>query len=251
MRRVYSIRKHIGFVLLACSLSALCLLSVSCGNEKKEYAKMLSEFETDGYADREASEEKIRELEKKIPELKKEAERTINAKYDIALYNKMLAVEYIELEMYGPALEALKNAIEISPANRVLFYYAGVCAAQMSKTTPDGAKQGEYLKDAEFYYSRAIELKNNYVEALFALAVLYVFEMEQPLDAKPLLENLLSVSGGNIQAMFLLASVNVQLGDVEAAIDLYERIESVSAIESEQKEAEQNKRRLLEEYYGS
>jgi len=232
-------------------LICLILVSFSCGNEKREYAELMAEFEPEEYADREASEEKIKELEKKISDMQKEVERTIDASYDLALYNKMLAVEYIELKMYGPALEALRKAIEISPANRLLFYYAGVCCAQMATSTPRQEERRRYLKDAEFYYKRAIELKNNYVEALYALAVLYVFEMDRPFDAKPLLEDILNYSSKNIQAMFLLARVNVQLGDVEAAIDLYERIEETSAIEEEREEATSNKKRLLEEYYGS
>jgi len=238
------------FLIVICLLSCF-LLPVSCGREKREYAELLSEFEPEEYADQEASEETIRELEKKIGDTKKEVERTINATYDLALYNKMLAVEFIELEMYGPALDALKKAIEISPANRLLFYYAGVCSAQMSKSTTNEADRQRYLEDAEFYYLRAIDLKNNYVEALFALSVLYVFEMNKPLDAKTLLEQVLEYSSSNMQAMFLLARVNVQLGDVEAAIELYEKIEESSNIEDEQREAESNKKQLLEEYYGS
>lgn len=250
MRGVYNKRGHVfrRLVLPACLVCAL-LVTASCRRERREYAELLGEFESEEYADQEASEEKIRELEKKIPELQKEVERTIDATYDLALYNKMLAVEYIELEMYGPALDALRRAIEISPANRVLFYYAGVCSAQMSASTPAPAEREGYLEEAEFYYKRAIELKNSYVEALFGLSVLYVFEMDRPLDAKPLLEDVLTYSSSNTQAMFLLARVNVQLGDVEGALDLYERIESTSAIEAERREAAANRKRLLEEYY--
>jgi tetratricopeptide (TPR) repeat protein len=237
--------------LLSLGFVCILLLQASCGSEKRDYAERLSEFEPREYEDREVTEEKIKELEQKISELKKDVERTIEATYDLAVYNKMLALEYIELEMYGPALEALRKAIEISPANRLLFYYAGVCSAQMSKSTNLETERKRYLEDAEFYYSRAIELKNNYVEALFGLAVIYVFELDRPLDAKGLLEDVLRYSSSNTQAMFLLARVNVQLGDVETAIDLYERIEENSAIDTERQEAASNKQQLLEEYYGS
>lgn len=237
--------------MLAVLTAAFILVGFSCGGKDREYAELLAEFEPEGYADRGASEEKIRELQKEIAGQKKIVKQTIDATYDIALHNKMLALEYIELKMYGPALDALKEALEISPVNRVLFYYAGVCSAQMSKTTPDPETRDRYLRDADFYYTRAIELKNNYVDALYAQAVLYAFEMDRLLEAESLLEEVLRYSGANTQAMFLLARINVQLGDVDRAIELYEEIEDISPFEEERSEAESNKGRLLEEYYGS
>ncbi|MBN2051257.1 MAG: tetratricopeptide repeat protein, partial [Spirochaetales bacterium] len=116
---------------------------------------------------------------------------------------------------------------------------------------PEIQLRNTYLEKAEFYYRRAIELKNNYVDALFGLSVLYVFEMNKPGEAKPLLEEALLYSGTDIQVMFLLARVYAELGDVDAAVALYEKIAETTEEDSQRREAEDNKRRLLDEYYGS
>ncbi|MBN2051577.1 MAG: hypothetical protein JW760_14085, partial [Spirochaetales bacterium] len=109
-------------ITLFCLVSALGLYT-GCDGPKQKYAEILSDFGGDGYVDRERSEEEIKSLNKKIDELRKEVDRTISARYDLGVYYKMLAVEYIELKMFGPALEALEQAITISPVSSTLHYY--------------------------------------------------------------------------------------------------------------------------------
>ena len=103
-----------------------------------------------------------------------------------------------------------------------------------------------YFLHAEEYYTRAIELDARYVDALYGLAILYVFELDRPFDAEPLLDRVLSIQKKNTDAMFLQARIYVQSRRIEEAIELYERIEETATDEFRKGEAAANRRRLLE-----
>ena len=220
-------------------------LLISCGGERSAWVDNLSAAEKKEFESGDIPEERIENLKKGISAYEKEVERTVKASKQIGIYYRMLTLEYMSLEMYNEALDSTAQAVKYFPTSPLLYYYGAVASAQMSTAVFDEGEIGGYLTLAEDFYLRALTLDPNYNEALYGLSVLYIFELNRPLDAEPLLERLVARSGRNYDAMFLLARVKILSGDVEAAVELYSNIEENAKDDEVRKKAADNRRRLL------
>lgn len=221
------------------------LVLVSCAQKQDPALERLLSMEQNGYEGQEPTEERIQELKDAVEEYQEQVERQAEAAGQIGIYYKMLANEYMEREMYGKALESLSQAIYYYPDNPVLHYLAGVGAAHVGASMPSEDQATDYLMQAERSYRRALELDESYVDALYGLAILYAFELEQPREALPLLERLLQHERRNVDAMFLLARVYAAVGRVEDAVEMYDRIIETTQIPARKQRARENRQRLL------
>ena len=107
-----------------------------------------------------------------------------------------------------------------------------------------------YLKESEKLYLRTIELNKNFHKALYALSVLYVFELDQPDKAVDYLERLLETQKSDYEAMFLLANAYIRLGLTDMASELYANIIKNSKNSTYRDQAESNKKQLMDGGYG-
>jgi tetratricopeptide (TPR) repeat protein len=167
---------------------------------------------------------------------------------DLARYRTALALRFMDSRIYLQAYENLRKAIEIFPENELLYANAGVCAGRMAKSLVDDRDTEEriaWFDRAEAHYGRAIELAPRYVDALYGLAVLYVYELDRASEAEPLVERILEIESRNTDALFVLAAANYRLGRIDQAIAAYRRIEDTSRVAVEQEAARQN-RNVLE-----
>lgn len=198
----------------------------------------------------------IEELTEAIKKYQHRVEDILNADIRTGLWYKILASRYMDNKLYGKALENYRQAIEFYPTNQNLFYYTGICAAYMAKASLDFDATGSTLERDGYYslaesaYLRAIELQGDYIRALYALAVLYIFEFNTPNKAIPFLETLLAKENQNIDAMFLLARAYYSENSFDEAIKLYDRIISITKDTKKKAEAEANKSVVLEQSYG-
>jgi tetratricopeptide (TPR) repeat protein len=198
----------------------------------------------------------IDELTQSINKNINKIQEIIDADTHNGLWYKILGTMYLDKQMYGKALETFKTAIEYYPTNQNLFYLVGVCAGNMAKSSLDISASGKntererYLALAESAYLRAIELDKKNVRSLYALSVLYVFELNEPAKAIPLLELALGIDRNNIDIMFVLARAYYSTSAYDSALSMYDRILSSSKDLSRKKEAEANKVRILDETYG-
>jgi tetratricopeptide (TPR) repeat protein len=208
--------------------------AVSCDSEKKTWLTNLLSAEKSEFRSGDIPEERIENLKKGISFYEGEVERTIKASKQIGIYYRMLALEYMSLEMYNEALKSLEQAVTYFPTSPLLYYYAAVSAAQMINAVMDSEDAGFYLNKAEEFYLRAIELDPR-----------HIFELNRPLDAEPLLERLISTSRVNYDAMFLLARVKILKGEIEDAVELYSKIEEGASDEEVKRKAIDNRRQLL------
>ena len=166
------------------------------------------------------------------------------------IYQEALALGLMDRGIYRDALIHLERAIEIFPENEILYYYAGVCAAKMGKTRigpAESLERREWYGRAEEYYGRALVLQPEYGDALYALSILLVYELDRAAEAQPLLERLTSVETRNTDALFLLARVYYITGQLDRAVREYERIEEVSTVREKIERARSNRDRVLEE----
>jgi tetratricopeptide (TPR) repeat protein len=81
-----------------------------------------------------------------------------------------------------------------------------------------------YLELSEKYYLYALERRGDYQDALYGLSVLYLYELEDPVSAEPIIRDLRSFHPNFIEADFLLAAAFVLQGKFSDAEEVYEDI---------------------------
>ncbi len=230
---------------------AVVILVSGC-KARMDVLERMKALEQPEYKGKELSDKRIAELKEGIAQYEKEVDRTIKASEQIGVYYRMLGLAYVDRQMYGEALATFEKAISYYPENPNLFNYAGLCAARMAKASVgDEKRRSEYFNLAENYYKRAISIDSGHVAALYGLSILYIFELNRELEAKPLLESILAKQKKNFEAMFLLARIRVVEGAYEDAAALYDTIIKESPDKRQKEEAEKNKRTIMGGSYGS
>jgi len=192
----------------------------------------------------------VEELKAAIAENEKKIERYVNDVAQTGLYWKLLASRLQDRGLHGEALEALKKAAYYLPNDPAVHYNTGLSAGMMAKASHafpgrENTEKEEYYSLAEKAYLRAIELDGRYLSPKYGLAVLYVFELDRPEDAVPHLQKYLEISRNDIDAMFVLARAYYMLRDNKAAIDLYDRIITLTRDEQKRKDAQENRQLLM------
>jgi len=241
-------KTKIGWMAL---LLASAVLLGSCGKD----ADLKKIFDLEERSMKGAPPSAIEDLKKGIAEFSKEADRTIAAKESLGSYWRLLSVRYLEKRMYIEAYEAAKEALKYYPDNTGLYYTIGLGLSYQAKIdSVSGAAAAplarERLASAETAYLRALEFNPRYGRALYALSVLYVFELDRPEDAGPYLTRLLEIETKNVDALFLLARVRYMEGRLEDAANLYDTILAVTKVEEKKQQAQENKKTVLEALYG-
>ncbi|MDR1949657.1 MAG: tetratricopeptide repeat protein [Spirochaetaceae bacterium] len=180
-------------------------------------------------------------------------------------YWKILATRFQDRGMHNEALAALERGVYYFPEDPTLQYLTGVSAAMVAKswldfsggssagTAPGGSSGGpvnRYFTLAEQAYLNAIKMDDQYTRAMYALGVLYVFELERPEDAIPHMIRHNEIRTRDVDGMFVLARAYFMTGQYEPAIDLYNRIISTTKDKTKRSEAERNKEYIMDIYYG-
>ena len=166
------------------SLTCLFLFS-SCGVSNKRIIRMQKMEEGVG------SPTTIEELKTAIEKYDARIADLQLSQSQVGIWYKILGTRYLDNKMYGEALKAFQSALQYYPDNQNLYYYVGICAGYMSHTALDYNATGNmeqkynYLKLAETAYLRAIEIEPRYSRALYALSVLYVYELDEPAKSIP------------------------------------------------------------------
>ncbi len=231
---------------------AVCTILCSCSGKSSKTIIRLQKMETGVHSP--TTEAELKDAIKKYNDRVMDVQL---ANSQIGIWYKMLATRYLDAKMYGEALKNFQTAIEYYPANQNLFYYVGVCAGYMAQSSLDynatGSQSQEkynYLKLSESAYLRAIEIEPRYVRSLYGLGVLYVFELDECKKAIQYLERALEIETKNTDIMFVLARAYYVEGEYDAAVSLYDRIAATTKSDQKKKEAEANKKIVLDTSYG-
>ncbi|WP_319561885.1 tetratricopeptide repeat protein [Marispirochaeta sp.] len=200
----------------------LAMFLMSCSPQRRDYLDRVQALEAGDASS--VSEEEVRALEENIRELVEDVERITTTTKQLGTLYKMLAVDFFDDGMFGPALDYLEKALRIYPENHTLYYYSALASARIAKTKGDPAEKRLGMLQAEYYYLEALHYKANYRDALYGLAVLYVFELGSPEQAVPHLERLVEISESHTDARFVLARAYAAIGEYDAAEQQYQRI---------------------------
>jgi len=233
-------------------LCLFLLLPVSCEmtRARNELASRMAAEENQA-AENQAAEnqaadrKRISELKSNIREVEREVEKTVESVRSSGTYWRLLGLKYMDYKMWGEAASAFDEAISIYPEHAFLLYNRALSIAQLSLSADTQEQKTAYLLRAEQGYRRAISIDPRFTPPMYALAILLVFEFEDPLEARSLLEDYLEIERSDIKARFLLARVYTVLGDDKGALRLYREIENIAEGEDDISRAK-NLHRLIE-----
>jgi len=189
----------------------------------------------------------IEELQAAIKKYQGQINSILIAEQRIGVWYKMLGRRYMDKKMYKKAIEAFQSALEYYPENQHLFYQIGVCAAVLGKSTIEypseinKAERPAYFELAVSAYKRAVELDPAYTRAVYALSVLYVFELNRPEEAITIMEPIAAKEKKPLDSLFILGRAYYMTGQYGKAIAAYDRIIATSGSAEQRAEAERNK----------
>ena len=228
-------------------LSLVLLTSCQEARNRTELARRMAAEE--GQA---GSDERIAELKAQIRSVDAQVEKTLEGVRNKAVYWRLLGLKYMDYSMWGEAMDAFGEAAAITPDHAVLHYNRGLCAGQLSLSAPGPDERSALLDIAELSHRRALEIDDRYTPAMYALAVLLVFELGRPAEAVPVLEDFLSIERSDIGGRFVLARAYLETGRVNDALDLYDEISSSKSARPEDvQKADDLYNRVLGGDYGS
>jgi tetratricopeptide (TPR) repeat protein len=237
-------KRRLAFLLAL--VLCISLFHASCSRGGEDMVELLVSTEEGGYKGEEVDRERIAELEAAVRAYGKEIQQRVQDTGKLGIYYRILALDLMEKKMYGPALEQFEKALEIYPANPVLLYYAGVCRTYLAKASADLESRKRGIQEASLLYERAVEMDGRYENALYASAVLAVFDMEEISEAQSRVNRLLRVYPEHIGGSFLLARLYLAEGYREAAAEVYHHIaESSRASDDEKRRARDNRAAIL------
>ena len=241
-RRITSIGGARPLTVARAVLALLVVATVLAGCQAESDSTLEFLAETDGttYDGVSAGEDRIEELRRDIEEYREAVQETTRRYGRIASFQKMLARELIETEMYGPALEALQAAMELQTDNAVLYYLAGVSAARSARAGLIQGAAEQRLELAEQMYREALAIRPDYREALYGLTVLLAFELNRADEALEFARELARLETGDPSVRFLLGNVLVRVGNVDEARDVYAELAQNAPSSEQRRRAAEN-----------
>ena len=229
------------FVILVFAWLVTYIYRIESRSYNKELAKRISEISPRG-----GPPETIEGLRQAIALYEDQIERNVREGAQTGVYWKILATRLADKKLHNDALVALEKAIYFNSDDPVLFYLTGVSAANVGKSkvgfSPDARREMEQNYTlAENSYLRALEIDITYTKAMYALAVLYVFELDRPQDSIVYLERYLQLQPSDVSAMFVLARANFMIENFSQAVEIYDRIVSRTKDQKVKEEALNNR----------
>lgn len=240
-----ALSRRLRCVSLAAAALLLVLALAGCARREDPRLAFLEETEPRPFEGVPVGEERIAELRGEIARLGEEARQQAARYGRIASYQKLLAWELMQLELFGPALDALDEALEIQTENAVLYQLAAVCSARLAKADVAETDVG-MLQRAERLYRRALDLRPEFQEALYGISVLLAFELERPEEALEYARELARIETGEPNVRFLLANILVRVGELDEAADVYADLARTAPAAEQRRRAERNRQELLE-----
>ncbi len=209
------------------SVFFLLPLLTGCPWDRPDYRALAERLGAlDGGDETPVKEDRVEELKRDIKRVDKEIDDTIAKVRDKGTYYKLLGLKYMDYSMWNEGVDAFSGALEVYPENSRLHYYRGVCLAQAGVNESRFAEKNALFRSAEEDYIRASEIDRIYGSPLWGLAILYVYEMDRPSDAAPVLDRLLDIQPSHEKATLLRAELYRAAGDKMRALELYHKLQA-------------------------
>jgi tetratricopeptide (TPR) repeat protein len=189
--------------------------------------------------------ENYNKLKKDIEKYSRILDEKIDAAEKLGTYHKLIGLKYLDYSMYGLALEAFEEALAIYPENPNVLYNAGLTSARLSKTEASEIDSRTLMDKAVRYYKASLSVNNRFSSPMYGLAILYVYELDQPELAIPLMEAYNKIQKSSMNGRFLLAAAYYASGNEGEAVDVYNTIIDISENDVEIESARENRNAIL------
>ena len=227
---------------------AVLLFSTACRADRNtELAERVYELETGNSAELAPEPEEIRAIKKELNRWEDELNDAITAGRNTGRYYKTLGLKFLDYKMYGPARESFSRALEFSPESGRLYYYRGVALSRLALTRQDPAIRQEELTLVEKDYLRSISVEPKFATPYYSIAVLYIYELNRAFEAAPYLEKYLSIERSDSKGHLLYAQLLEDMGQLEKALDHYNKVLTLSGSQEEKDRAREYIQRIKEE----
>jgi len=218
-------------------------------SRNKELAKRISEI-----SPRRGPPETVEGLRQAIALYESQIERNVQEGAQTGVYWKILAIRLADKGLDNDALDAFERAIYYNSDDPVIYYLTGISAAKVAQkkigfTANDREEKERYYQLSENAYLQALKLDETYTRAMYALAVLYAFELDRPEDAVFQLDRYLQIQKSDTSAMFVLARAYFMMRKYSSAIETYERIVASTKNNNIKEEAFKNMDTVREKMY--
>lgn len=233
--------------LILVTLIGLVQVSLfSSGQDDSDLLERMSQMDGDGRSILDIeTDENYGQLKKDIDKYRKIVDEKIDASEKLGTYYKLMGLKYLDYTMYRRALEAFEEALNIYPENANVLYYAGLTSARLSKTEASQVESSNLLNQAVRYYRASLSVNNRFSSPMYGLAILYVYEVDQPELAVPLMELYNTIQKSSMDGRFLLAVALYASGREGEAVEAYNYIIDRSENSLEVESARSNRNSIL------
>lgn len=236
------------------ALFVVSLSGISCGNSYNSIKRMQKLEE--GVSSPTTKEE----LKDALAKYDRRATDLATTQAQEGVWYKILGTRYLDEQEYGLAYEAFQKALSFYPNNANLYYYLGICAGYMANATKDwnalgdgsiAQRKNQYLRVSEESFQQALSINPKYYRAMYAIGVLYVFQLGEPENAIPYLETFLETQTKDTDGMFVLARAYYENLEFDKAVSLYDKIIELKPSADKVRDAEANKKTVMDMQYSS
>jgi tetratricopeptide (TPR) repeat protein len=242
----------IGIVVLVVIAAAITFVyRYGINSERNQLAGRIAELGNPG-----GPPETVEGLRKAIALYEEQIEQYVKDAAQTGVYWRILAVRLQDRNLHNEALRALERAVYYYPQDPAILYLTGISAARVAKSSLDfegdnpGGDSARYYALAEDAFRKAIAVDDRYVKPMYALGVLYVFELDRPADAVPVMERYLDLTTNDVDGMTLLAHAYALTAQYEFALNLYDKALSITKDKARRAGLEESRRRVMDSYYG-
>ena len=246
MKAGNTVRRKITLKILLLLIPVLFLVSACKPGRNTELAERVYEMEGGPLVEGEEP-EAIKEIKKELNHWEDELNDAITAARNTGRFYRTLGLKYLDYKMYGPAKDSFSRALEFSPENGRLYYYRGVALSRLAMTRQDPVVRQDEMVRAEQDYLRAIQVEPDFMSPYYSLAVLYIYELSRPFEAGPYLEKYVSVERSDGKGHMLYAQLLENMGQLEDAIDHYNKVLILPGTEEQKEQARIYLQRIKEE----
>lgn len=161
-----------------------------------------------------------------------------------ATLRSQLGSSLATFEIYYEALSNLEAAVAITPNDKFLHYYLGVCHGQLSRSRKTDGEAFLEMEQAIQAYRTALRLDSDFTDALYGLAMVYLAKGDYKEGVK-YVQQVLQKEPKNTRARFALAQFYFRLKQYARAESVYRQLLELLPRRSHQRKIiKQNLRKL-------